>query len=272
MSFKSRDHLTIDAITDFKKDIITLSGAVRHGGEFSWREGMRISDLISSRDKLNLNADLDVGLLVREITNTSDIEVMVFDLRSVLSNASGENNHVLQSRDRIIVLSDYQDRAAAISPYIANLERQTSVGELPKIVRSGGAVKYPGEYPLSKGMTIMDLVLNCRVDLLDQRIHSAEISRLDLSDPNRAVTKIIVSDLTAEFPTILEPSDYIEFGIIPEYSESETITLEGEFVFPGTYFFEKGEMPSSVIQRVSGFTDEAFIDGSIFLRESLKTA
>ena len=47
------------------------------------REGMRISDLISSRDKLNLNADLDVGLLVREITNTSDIEVMVFDLRKV---------------------------------------------------------------------------------------------------------------------------------------------------------------------------------------------
>ena len=48
---------------------------------------------------------------------------------------------MLQSRDRIIVLSDYQDRAAAISPYIANLERRTSVGELPKIVRSGGAVK-----------------------------------------------------------------------------------------------------------------------------------
>jgi protein involved in polysaccharide export with SLBB domain len=67
----------------------------------------------------------------------------------------------------------------------------------------------------------------------------------------------------------LEPTDYVEFRTIPEFRESEIITLEGEFVFPGTYVFEKGEMLSSVIQRAGGFTEEAFIDGSVFLRESL---
>jgi protein involved in polysaccharide export with SLBB domain len=67
----------------------------------------------------------------------------------------------------------------------------------------------------------------------------------------------------------LEPSDYVEFRTIPEFRESETITLEGEFVFPGNYVFEKGEMLSSVIQRAGGFTNEAFVDGSVFLRTSL---
>jgi len=67
----------------------------------------------------------------------------------------------------------------------------------------------------------------------------------------------------------LEPSDYVEFRTIPEFRETETITLEGEFVFPGNYVFEKGEMLSSVIQRAGGFTSEAFVDGSVFLRESL---
>jgi protein involved in polysaccharide export with SLBB domain len=67
----------------------------------------------------------------------------------------------------------------------------------------------------------------------------------------------------------LEPSDYVEFRTIPEFRESETITLDGEFVFPGTYVFEKGEFLSSVIQRAGGFTNEAFVDGSVFLRESL---
>jgi len=68
----------------------------------------------------------------------------------------------------------------------------------------------------------------------------------------------------------LEPSDYAEFRTIPDFRETETITLEGEFVFPGTYAFEKGEMLSSVIERAGGFTGEAFVDGSVFLRTSLR--
>merc|ERR1712018_35514 len=61
-----------------------------------------------------------------------------------------------------------------------------------------------------------------------------------------------------------------EFRTIPDYKERQSISLEGEFVFPGVYDFEKGETLSSVIRRAGGFTDEAFIDGSIFLRRSLK--
>ena len=99
---------------------------------------------------------------------------------------------------------------------------------------------------------------------------SAEISRLDLSNPNRAVASILISDLTTSSSSGLEPLDYVEFRTIPEFRETESITLEGEFVFPGTYAFEKGEALNSVIQRAGGFTDEAFVDGSVFLRESLR--
>jgi protein involved in polysaccharide export with SLBB domain len=66
------------------------------------------------------------------------------------------------------------------------------------------------------------------------------------------------------------PSDRVEFRTIPEYRETRTIELEGELVFPGTYVFGKGETLSSVIRRAGGFTDEAFVGGSVFLRESLK--
>ena len=68
----------------------------------------------------------------------------------------------------------------------------------------------------------------------------------------------------------MEPSDYAELRTIPDFRETETVTLEGEFVFPGRYVFEKGEMLSSVIERAGGFTDEAFVDGSVFLRTSLR--
>jgi protein involved in polysaccharide export with SLBB domain len=210
-----------------------------------------------------------VSLLVRELDGSADIDVMIFELGSVFSDPSSKDNLELESRDRIIVLSDYQDRADTISPFIANLKRQVSIGKLPKVVRSGGSVRYPGEYPLSKGMTVRDIIKLSGGLVESAYSQSAEISRTDLSDPNRAVNSIIVSDLTGRSSSSLEPSDYVEFRTIPEFRESETITLEGEFVFPGNYVFEKGEMLSSVIQRAGGFTNEAFVDGSVFLRESL---
>jgi protein involved in polysaccharide export with SLBB domain len=268
-ALQSGDHLIIDAITDYKKDIVTVSGAIRHGGEFSWFKGMKISDIISNKDKLNPDTELDVALLVRELDNSADIDVLIFELGNILSDPSSKDNLQLKSRDRIILLADYQDRSAAINPFIDNLKRQTSVGEMPNIVRSGGMVRFPGEYPLSKGMSIRDLI-ELSGGLVDSAYsQSAEISRLDLSNPRRAVSSIIVSDLTASSPMLLEPSDQVEFRTIPEFRESLAITLEGEFVFPGTYVFEKGEMLSSVIQRAGGFSDEAFVDGSVFLRESL---
>jgi protein involved in polysaccharide export with SLBB domain len=269
ITLQAGDHLFIDAITDYKKDIVTLLGAIRHAGEFSWREGMRVSDIVSDRDKLDPAADLDVSMLVRELDGSADIDVIIFGLGNIFSDPSSKDNLELESRDRIIVLPDYQDRADAIAPFIANLKRQVSVGELPKVVQSGGTVRYPGEYPLSKEMTVRDLI-NLSGGLIESAYsQSAEISRLDLSDPNRATSSIIVSDLTSRSSSRLEPSDYVEFRTIPEFRESETITLEGEFVFPGTYVFEKGEFLSSVIQRAGGFTNEAFVDGSVFLRESL---
>jgi protein involved in polysaccharide export with SLBB domain len=269
VALQAGDHLVIDAITDYKKDIVTLSGAVRHEGEFSWREGMRVSDIISDRNKLNPDADLDVSLLVRELDNSADIEVFIFSLGNIFQDASGIDNFELQSRDQIAVLPDYQDRADALAPFIDNLKRQASIDSLPRIVTSGGTVRYPGDYPLSDGMTVKDLI-NLSGGLIESAYsQSAEISRTDLSDPNRAVTSIIVSDLTIRSSSRLEPSDYVEFRTIPEFRESETITLKGEFIFPGTYVFEKGEFLSSVIQRAGGFTNEAFVDGSVFLRESL---
>jgi protein involved in polysaccharide export with SLBB domain len=119
-------------------------------------------------------------------------------------------------------------------------------------------------------MSVGDLI-NLSGGLIESAYsQSAEIFRLDLSNPNRAVTSILISDLTRSASSVLAPADYVEFRTIPDYRETESITLEGEFIFPGTYAFEKGETLTSVIQRAGGFTDDAFIEGSIFLREALK--
>jgi protein involved in polysaccharide export with SLBB domain len=269
-SLRGGDHLTVDAITNYKKDVVSLQGAVRHEGDFAWRDGMRVSDIVATRDKLNPDADLGAVMLVREIPNSADIEMLIFSFERVLADFSSEDNQRLMSRDKIIVLSAYGDRATQISPYITQLKRQATLGTSAKIVASGGTVRFPGEYPLVEGMSIDDLIRLSGGLVESAYSQSAEIARIDLSNPNRAVSSIVVSSLTGSSTMALQPSDYVEFRTIPDFRETQTISLEGEFVFPGTYAFDKGENLSSVIQRAGGFTDEAFVGGSIFLREALK--
>jgi polysaccharide export outer membrane protein len=264
------DYLIVDEITDHKKDIVTVYGAVRHEGEFSWRDGIKVSDIIDDRSKLDHEADLEVALLVRELDDSADIEVLTFNLGNIFSNSSSADNRKLKSRDMIIVLADYQDRSLVLFPFIENLKRQASIDGLARVVTASGKVRFPGEYPLTEGMTVRDLIY-LSGGLLDSAYsQSAEISRLDLSNPDTAVLSIVISDLTSSSSTKLMPSDRVEFRTIPEYREIRSIELEGEFVFPGTYVFGKGETLSSVIRRAGGFTDEAFVSGSVFLRESLK--
>lgn len=264
------DHLTVDGITDYKKDVVSLSGNVRHAGDFAWRAGMRISDIVSGKDALNPDTDLDAALLIRELSNSADIEVFIFSLEKVLSNSASTDNLELMSRDQIVTLSSYGDRVAAIAPYIALLKRQAKIDYLPRVVQAEGTVRFPGEYPLVAGMSVSDLI-DLSGGLLDSAYsQSAEIARLDLSNPNRAVSTIVLSSLNGASSEMLAPSDYVEFRTIPDYRETATISLQGEFVFPGVYAFDKGETLTSVIQRAGGFTDEAFIGGSVFLREALK--
>ena len=251
--------------------VVSIRGS-RLPGAFPWVEGMRLSDLLANGGGLQANyADLDYAILVREeLADEGDVKVIGIDLRAVLSHAGGKQDMPLLPKDEVILFSKNEDKTIALAEVVEKLKRQTKLGELAKVVRSGGTVKFPGEYPLTENMSVNDLITISGGFEASAYSQSVEISRVSLQDPNAARTLIVVTDLNLESQTRLEPYDVAEFRIIPGYRETESIVLEGEFVFPGTYVFEKGEMLSSVIERAGGFTDSAFVDGSVFLRASLR--
>ena len=251
--------------------VVSIAGS-RLPGAFPLVEAMRISDLLENGGGLQANyADLDYALLVREeLADEGDIAVFGVDLRAVLATPGGEQDVSLLPKDQVILFSKNENKAPALSGVVERLKRQTKLGELAKVVRSGGTVKFPGEYPLTENMSVTDLISLSGGLIASAYSQSAEISRSNLQDPNRAQTSIVITNLNQSRPTRLEPSDYAEFRTVPDFQETQTITLEGEFVFPGTYAFEKGEMLSSVLDRAGGFTDEAFVDGSVYLRASLR--
>ncbi len=68
----------------------------------------------------------------------------------------------------------------------------------------------------------------------------------------------------------LKPYDVLVIKPIPMWMEPGTIELAGEVRFPGKYPIHQGETLHSVLQRAGGFTDIAFPEGAVFIREELK--
>ena len=274
------DHLTIDEVTDIKKDIVTLEGHVNYPGDFAWRSGMRISDIVTSVDQFPADVDLNYALVVRELAGSSDIQVLALDLKAVLEDGRGNANFNLQSRDKLLFFSAHdnqdqdqgQSRKVILAPILKKLNQQAKLGSSARLVSVNGQVRFPGQYPLVAGMSLADLIAAAG-GLSEGAYRTAtEVTRTDLQDAETATFRTIPVSLSAESVASfkLEPLDNILFKTTPEYRERSTIRLSGEVVFPGEYTLSRGETLSSVIERAGGFTDIAHVEAAAFTRQSLK--
>ena len=68
----------------------------------------------------------------------------------------------------------------------------------------------------------------------------------------------------------LKDGDMIHLIPVMEYNQDGFVTLAGEVQKPGVYIISPDETLTSVIQRAGGFTDRAFLQGSVFTRKSLR--
>jgi len=113
---------------------------------------------------------------------------------------------------------------------------------------------------------------------LDQAAYGgqAELTRYEVIEGERRQTERIDLDLErvlAGEPTAdvsLRPFDYLVIKEVPLWGEEESVTIQGEVLFPGTYPIRRGETLRSVLARAGGFTDLAFPEGSVFTREELR--
>jgi polysaccharide export outer membrane protein len=87
---------------------VTLIGAVSRPGKYQLLEQMRISDLLPHVDThLLQHADLNYGIVVREIDAARNIEVLQFNLTSVLSDLNSIDNISLAKNDKVLVFSSF---------------------------------------------------------------------------------------------------------------------------------------------------------------------
>ena len=80
------DVIEVPEIGNLVSNSVSLKGAVTRPGDYGWVPGMRVSNLISNaRRDLVRDADLGLGMIVRQKNMLLDIEVIAFDLASVIA-------------------------------------------------------------------------------------------------------------------------------------------------------------------------------------------
>lgn len=269
------DILRIPAIRPVLEDSVSISGHVYRPGQFEFRSGMRLTDVIPAIDDLRPNADQHYVLIRRELPPDRKITTFSADLAEAIASPNSSANFELAPRDRIYVFDKETSRDPVIEPLMRELRLQSSLGEPTQEVSIAGKIKIPGKYPYEPGMRVADLLR--AGGTLDEAAYGgqAELTRYSVVDGQRQAELIeidlrraVEGDPAANIA--LQPFDYLMIKEVPLWTAQEEVEIAGEVKFPGRYAIYRGETLQSVMQRAGGVTDLAFLPGSIFTRVELR--
>ncbi len=271
------DVVRIASALDRVEHMVTLSGHVQRPGDYQWKPGMRLTDLVSSTSALMPEVDARYLLVKRENPINRHIELLSTNLEVALENPEGRANIRLQPRDEVRVFDIHSDRSAVIEPLLDRITAQSSPNSPVPEVSVIGTVHHPGRYPLSLNMKVSDL-LRAAGGLTDRAYTlEAELTRFRIVDgkkreQSRSALNIAGLLTNSESPTNIALTSYDQINVrrVPQWDEVGSIEIIGEARFPGHYLIARGESLSNVLKRAGGLTDQAYPRGVVFIRESVR--
>ncbi|MGB8031348.1 MAG: SLBB domain-containing protein [Terracidiphilus sp.] len=244
------DRIRIEPILPYSQRAIYLTGHVVRPGRLPYSDGMRLSDVLHSyRDMLPEPAAR--GEVVRLIPPDLHAETIDFNVPDVLI---GNANIDLRPFDTIRIFGRYEMDA-------------------PKVTIRGEVLR-PGTYPMSKGMTAAGLVRMAGGFKRDALLESADLTSYEVNNGNRLVEDLATvrigaavagTDPRADVP--LKPGDILAIHEITNWNDmGESVTINGQVKFPGSYGFKDGERLSSVLRRAGGLLPTAYPMGAVITR------
>lgn len=269
--------ITAQATPSNPPAIYELAGALRHSGVYPLQKNTRLLDSVVIGGDIQPGTDLNYALLVRKDPLTEKIEFINLDLANARRNPRGDHNPVLQAEDKIYLFDNTINRSNLIAGDIDALRKQAAYGEFAPVVTLTGKAKFPGDYPLTPGMRLKDLLIAGGGLTEDAYGRAASLSRRELIDGEFSVVDHADVKLTMaaedgyDANMILQPYDFLVLREKPEwFNTPRVVSIEGEVLYPGKYQVQKGETLCSLVRRAGGFTENAYLFGSVFTRESVR--
>lgn len=237
--------------------VAAISGSVKRPAIYELTTGARLGDLLNLAGGFTPLADQQRCHVFRLEPGRGRI-IMDVDL-TALSNGgeNGKSRKNGSASDLVLQDGDYV-RVTSLPTQVAN------------VVSLAGAVKSPGPYEFRSGMRVKDLLTIDQLTV-DAYVDRAEIVR---TDPVTYRTKIIQFSPKA----LLDGSEtenhqlqrLDQVVVTSQMRPPNLVVVEGEVKRPGYFTIEMGERLSSVLKRTGGFTPNAFPQGIVLVRESVR--
>jgi protein involved in polysaccharide export with SLBB domain len=205
------DMLRIFPISPKFDNAVTLRGNVAQPGRFPWREGMRVSDLIPSRDFLvtrdywnqqnhsveNATVDMmtDLSQNSAEINweyaaierlDEEDLSTRVipFNLGNAIANPASPDNQVLKVGDVITIFS--------------RRDLPLPLGKHATFVRIGGEVNAPGVYRVEPDETLQNVVARAGGLTPHSYLYAAQLNRVSTRQAEVDQLRVSIAQMQRE--------------------------------------------------------------------------
>ena len=257
VELKDRDMVKVFPVQAAVRQVVVVKGNVQQAGEYQFRPGMRLSDLIPSTQALLPESYLDSVEITRMSPPDYRRELITVSLRRAFAGNQADNL-LLQEQDTVKVFSRWD------------------MEEKPRVAVNGAVVN-PGPYDYFPGMSVRDLVTAAGSAKRNAFLDQAELSRTVISGDKAEskrfqldLGKALAGDSAHNLP--LQNDDVLIVRGVTDWQEvtDKFVTLKGEVRFPGIYSLARGEKLSSVIARAGGYTEKAYLRGAKFTRRSVR--
>ena len=250
------DSIPVAPILKRFENRVTINGAVYRPGEYSLNDGLTLNELINTAEGLREDAFLNRALIYRTREDLS-LEIIPVNLRPIISN---DTSITLIKEDIVSVASIFDLREDFY-------------------VEIKGEINMEGTFPYMENTSLEDLIVMAGGLKESASLSKAEVARRikvgDTEPENGKISEIYYFDIDKELNISSEaagfklvPFDQVFIRKSPGYEEAQSLIVEGEVRFPGSYILgSKSDRISDLIERAGGLTNEAYLEGAQLIRK-----
>jgi protein involved in polysaccharide export with SLBB domain len=247
------DGIVVSQILPFNEQAVFLDGHVFRPGKYPYREGMTVNDLLRSYQDV-MPEPADHGEIVRLQAPDFRPETISFNLPDVMV---GNDAIPLRPFDLVRIFGRYEI-------------------DSPKVSIEGEVIR-PGQYPMSMGMTVADLVRMAGGFKRSAYRQEGDLSSYEVRDGQKvtlhhsviALEKALGGDKGADEG--LKPGDVVSVRQLSGWKDiGASVTVSGEVEHAGSFGIENGERLSSVLKRAGGFLPGAYPPGAVLERVQVR--
>ncbi|MBB1364611.1 SLBB domain-containing protein [Shewanella sp. SR44-4] len=260
---KAGDYIRVKNASNQYEDAITVVGAVVRPGKYQWKQ-QRISDLMPSIwGDLLISADLDYGLIIREINKHGDIETLQFAPGEAITSPNSVQNLALQPRDKVMIFNFNDDTQNRF--------------ELNSLVK-----KRVNKVEALKGDSLLDADLfKVGFETLDNSVakkYTNEIAGVVLSEKESEEQSLVSSEVAKMLSNLFEDRDLIKLSNVMSRKELlypivtkltlqgnaqqgiRIVAIAGKIRHPGVYPLTNNANVTDLLKAAGGLLEGAYIE------------